>query len=215
MYQLPQGNLFEGYLLYVSPSEPSMNCEKIFLQQAHNICVICGIDLAGLESRPTGICILNEITEFSTVFTDTEILSLVHQSSPEVVAIDAPLSFHGEHYRDGDLELKKMYPILPLTFKGMQMLTQRGINLKSRVPYPVIEVYPHASKKILDIGTFEDLTQYGIESLPSTIHELDAAAAALTGKFFLEGNYRVYGKKDKIIVPRKEEPLSGHRRNPK
>ena len=191
-----------------------MNCEKIFLRQIHTICVICGIDLAGLESRSTGICILNKITEFYTVYTDTEILSLVHQSSPEVVAIDAPLSFHGEHYRDGDLELKKMYPILPLTFKGMQMLTQRGIDLKSRIPYPVIEVYPHASKKILGIETSEDLTQYSIEPLPSTIHELDAAAAALTGKFFLKGKYSIYGKKSRIIVPRKEEPLSGHRQNP-
>lgn len=163
--------------------------------------MICGIDLAGVESRPTGICILNNITEFYTVYKDQEILSLINKTSPDVVAIDAPLSFHGEHFRDCDLELKKDYPILPLTFKGMQILTQRGINLKSQIPFPVIEVYPHASKKILSIDRPEDLSSYNIVTLPSTIHELDAAAAAITGKYFLKEKYRVYGKKDKIIVP--------------
>jgi len=174
------------------------------------VCVICGIDLAGVESRPTGVCILENTAEFHTVYKDQEILSLINETSPDVVAIDAPLSFHGEHFRDCDLELKKDYPILPLTFKGMQMLTQRGINLKSQIPFPVIEVYPHASKKRLGIDCPEDLSSYNIVTLPSTIHELDAAAAALTGHYFLEGEYRVYGKKDKIIVPLRAKFLSDH-----
>lgn len=145
---------------------------------------------------------LHTTAAFYTVYTTTEILALIDDASPFVVAVDAPLSFHGQHFRDCDKELGKHYRILPLTFKGMQALTQRGIHLKSVIQYPVIEVYPHASKKILDITCAEDLYAYGISTLPSTIHELDAAAAALTGKYFLQGNYRAYGKKDKIIVPR-------------
>ncbi len=163
--------------------------------------MICGIDLAGKESHPTGVCILNDTAVFYTVYKDTEIVTLINESTPSVVAIDAPLSFNGEHFRDCDRELRKHYRILPLTFKGMQALTQRGMYLKSMIRYPVIEVYPHASKDILGITCAEDLHAYGIKPLPTTIHELDAAAAALTGKYFLQGKYKAYGKKDKIIVP--------------
>ncbi|KYK34757.1 MAG: hypothetical protein AYK19_02470 [Theionarchaea archaeon DG-70-1] len=163
--------------------------------------VICGIDLAGSEHRPTGVCILNDVIAFHTVYTDAHILSLVNHSSPSVVAIDAPLSFHGEHFRDGDVELRKEVPILPLTFKGMQLLTQRGIKLKSLIPFQVIEVYPHASKKVLTIATPEDLGSYGFSHFPSNIHQLDAAVAALTGKYYLQGKCKAYGEKDKIIVP--------------
>ena len=165
------------------------------------ICVICGIDLAGSASNPTGICILRGDATFYTVFTDEEVLSLINYSAPDVVAIDAPLSFYGTHFRDCDLELKKEYPILPLTFKGMQSLTQRGITLKSKIPCMTIEVYPHASKKILGIDTYQDLKKYNMVTMPSTIHELDAAAAALTGKYFLQGTYKEYGTKDVIITP--------------
>ena len=163
--------------------------------------MICGIDLAGVESRPTGICILNQTSSFYTLYTNEEILSLVNEVTPSITALDAPLSFHGEHFRDGDLELRKEYPILPLTFKGMQKLSQRGIALKSLFSCTVIEVYPHASKKILGITAPEDLEKYGFTTFPSTIHELDAAAAALTAQCYLQGKYRECGKNDIIIVP--------------
>ena len=163
--------------------------------------MLCGIDLAGSEKRPTGVCILNEDPHCCTLYSNEEILSLVNKASPSLVAIDAPLSFHGEHFRDGDRELRKEFPILPLTFKGMQALSERGIALKSLLPFPVIEVYPHASKKVLGITTAEDLFKYGFLNLPSTIHELDAAAAALTAQFYMQGKYKEYGKEDVIIVP--------------
>jgi predicted nuclease with RNAse H fold len=162
--------------------------------------MICGIDLAGSESRPTGVCILNDTAEFHTVHTNSQILSLINQS-PSVVAIDAPLSFYGTHFRDCDLELRNHYPVLPLTFRGMQSLARRGISLTSCIPYPVIEVYPYASKRILGITSYTDLNRYGISARPSSIHELDAAAAALTGKYFLQGKYKAYGTNDQIIVP--------------
>lgn len=178
-----------------------MHPTKIYLSALHMCAVICGIDLAGSDTRPTGMCILNEMTACYTVYTDADILSLVITSSPSVVAVDAPLSYHGEHFRDCDKELRKEVPVLPLTFKGMQALTQRGIKLKSLIPFEVIEVYPHASKKVLNINMPKDLRYYGFLNLPSNIHELDAAVAALTGKYYLQGKYKAYGKKDTIIVP--------------
>ncbi|MGC1120893.1 MAG: hypothetical protein WBA22_07340 [Candidatus Methanofastidiosia archaeon] len=164
--------------------------------------MIAGIDLAGVESRPTGLCILNTRAHFYTVFSDTEIFTILGQNKITLAAIDAPLSFRGEPFRDGDRELRAHFPILPLTFKGMQSLTRRGMTLKNRLTCPVIEVYPHAAKKILGITRAEDLASYRIDEVPSSPHELDAAVAALTGKFYLQGQYTAYGEQDMIIVPR-------------
>ena len=163
--------------------------------------MICGIDLAGSESRPTGLCLLHTHQSFHTLFIDIDILSFLQSFTPSLVAIDAPLSFHGSSFRECDRELRKEYPILPLTFKGMQALTRRGIGLKAHILAPVIEVYPHASKKILGIIGKEDLLSRGFSTLPSTIHELDAGVAALTGQYYLQGLYTAYGTCDRIIVP--------------
>lgn len=163
--------------------------------------LICGIDLAGTESRPTGICLLDTTQRFHTLYTDEDIYALVQSTAPSLVAVDAPLSYTGQPFRDGDAHLRREYPLLPLTFKGMQKLAQRGIQLKSHLSPPLIEVYPHASKHRLGIQTSEDLRIYGFSTLPGSIHELDAAAAALTGQYYLRGKYTMYGICDPIIVP--------------
>lgn len=163
--------------------------------------MIAGIDLAGVESRPTGLCILNTRAHFYTAFLNSEIFTIVSQNDITLAAIDAPLSFRGGPFRDGDKELRTHFPLLPLTFRGMQSLTQRGITVKNYLTCPVIEVYPHAAKKILGITRPEDVLSYGINEVPSNPHELDAAAAALTGRFYLQGQYTAYGEQDTIIVP--------------
>ncbi|MGD2250644.1 MAG: DUF429 domain-containing protein [Candidatus Methanofastidiosia archaeon] len=161
---------------------------------------ICGIDLAGVPSRPTGMCILTDSADFYTVYHTESIIATIHGSTPNLVAIDAPLSFHGEPFRDGDKALRKDYPILPLTFKGMHTLVCRAANLVPSIPYRIIEVYPYAAKQILNITQNTDLPDE-FTTLPANIHELDAAVCALTGKYYLQGTYKKYGEKDPIIVP--------------
>jgi predicted nuclease with RNAse H fold len=163
---------------------------------------ICGVDLAGVPSRPTGMCILADSTHFYTVYDTESIIATIHRSTPDLVAIDAPLSFHGKPFRDGDKALRKDYPILPLTFKGMQALTRRASHLVSCIPYTLIEVYPYAAKQILNITQNTDLPSCEFSTFPANIHELDAAVCALTGKYYLQGTYKKYGEKDPIIVPR-------------
>ena len=54
---------------------------------------IAGLDLAGVESKPTGFCALADMkAETSLVYADSEILSKIRESNPQVIAIDAPLS---------------------------------------------------------------------------------------------------------------------------
>jgi predicted nuclease with RNAse H fold len=52
-----------------------------------------GLDLAGVETKPTGYGLLEKATAKTLRFhKDTEILSAVQEDKPEIGAIDAPLT---------------------------------------------------------------------------------------------------------------------------
>jgi predicted nuclease with RNAse H fold len=52
-----------------------------------------GLDLAGVETKPTGYGLLEKATAKTLLFhKDTEILSAVQEDKPEIGAIDAPLT---------------------------------------------------------------------------------------------------------------------------
>ena len=104
---------------------------------------VVGIDLAGSEKRPTGICILEgSQARVSVVHTDEEIFQAVGEDA-QAVAIDAPLSLpYGRcclkddcrcagqaHFRVCDLELRKMkIKFFPITLGPMRKLTLRGMD---------------------------------------------------------------------------------------
>ena len=170
---------------------------------------VMGIDLAGLEKNITGICVLvlNHELELYSVRGNEEIIKRIEEEEPAVVAIDAPLSFYGKPFRDCDLEMRKYCSILPLTFKGMRQLTERGMKLAKIVKekdVEVIEVYPHATKIALHEkeGDEELLRELVERAQIKNEHEYDAILCAITAKFYYEGKYRAFGKVDKIIVPR-------------
>ncbi|MEA2032233.1 MAG: DUF429 domain-containing protein [Euryarchaeota archaeon] len=169
---------------------------------------VMGIDLAGLEKNITGICVLvpNHEPILYSVRRNEEIIQKIEEEEPAVVAIDAPLSFYGKPFRDCDLEMRKYCSILPLTFKGMKQLTERGIKLAKIAKEKnigVIEVYPHATKIALhEKEGGEELLKELVERAPvKNEHEHDAILCAITAKFYYEGRYRAFGKEDKIIVP--------------
>ena len=79
---------------------------------------VLGLDLAGVETRPTGLCVLMDMkAKTSLVYLDEEIVKRVEESKPKVVAIDAPLSLPAGresidqktsiHLRECDKELLK------------------------------------------------------------------------------------------------------------
>lgn len=194
---------------------------------------IVGLDLAGVESRPTGLCILRDMTaETSLVYSDEEIVEKIEQADLEIVAIDAPLSlpegrkFIEErtdiHLRECDRELlKRGIKFFPVTVGPMRKLTSRGIRLRKTLEdkrFRVIEVYPGGAQDILKIPR----KQKGIERLRKGLeglkirgltdrmseHELDAVTCACVGKLFLEGKAVVYGTPDQaIIMPKNEETM--------
>ncbi len=186
-----------------------------------------GLDLAGVESRPTGFCIFDgKKIETSLVYTNKEIISKIDKSNPKVIAIDAPLSLpQGRksieertdvHLRQCDKELlRRRIKFFPITLGPMRKLTERGIKLKKVLEskgYKVIEVYPGGAQDVLHIPRKQKgldklrigLKKLGIKGLTKdmTDHELDAVTCAYVGKLFLEGKSETLGDKNGIVMPK-------------
>ncbi|MCL4429475.1 MAG: DUF429 domain-containing protein, partial [Chloroflexi bacterium] len=144
---------------------------------------VVGLDLAGVETRPTGFCTLTEMNaQTCLVYTDKEILEKTISSNPQIVAIDAPLSLPPGrksidertdiHLRESDRELIKMgIKLFPITLGPMRKLTARGIRLKSILEAQklvVVEVYPGGAQDVLGIPR----KQRGLEALLSGLEKL-------------------------------------------
>ncbi len=192
---------------------------------------IIGLDLAGVEARPTGYCkLLGRKVETALIYTDSEILSRIREIKPKIVAIDAPLSLppgrkslnerNGNHLRECDRELlKKRIKFFPVTLGPMRKLTERGICLKQILEgekFLVVEAYPGGAQDVLGIERKQrgleklkaGLENLGLKGLSSQMsdHELDAVTCAYVGELFLEGEAVIYGcLNDGIVMPKGEK----------
>jgi uncharacterized protein len=187
--------------------------------------VIVGLDLAGVETRPTGFCILRGLqVETCDLFTDKELIENTLSAQPEVITIDAPLSLPpgrksleertGNHLRQSDRILLDMgIKIFPVTLGPMRKLTARGIKLRETFQdkgFKVLEAYPGGAQDVLGISRKQqgvERLQKGLEALGlrgfrdgSSDHELDAVTIAYVGKLFLEGQSVIYGDPNLGIV---------------
>lgn len=161
-----------------------------------------GVDLAGLETNETGFCVLDfngeEKVVVKRLLTDREILHEIERVNEEkkidIIAIDAPFGFPKNGlYRSGEVKLlnRGFKPLSPM-FPGMKPLTRRGkllSNILRKEGFVVIEVFSHASEKILGLK----------KSKRANEDEYDALICALTGKAYLKGNYEDL---DGIIIPK-------------
>jgi predicted nuclease with RNAse H fold len=193
---------------------------------------IIGLDLAGVENRHTGLCILKNMTaKTCLIYKDEEVLKTVEESSPRVVAIDAPLSLPtgrksieqrtNVHLRECDKELLRRHiKFFPITIGPMRKLTSRGINLRRSLENKhirVIEVYPGGAQDVLGISRKQQglkrlrtgLEKLGVRGLNNKMsdHELDAVTCAVVGKLFLEGKSVTYGTPDQGIIMPKDERM--------
>ena len=188
-----------------------------------------GIDLAGSERKPTGICVLEgRNARVWVVHTDGEIVEAVGQDT-QVVAIDAPLSLpRGRcclrddcpcagraHFRVCDLELRRMkIKFFPITLGPMRQLTLRGLSLKGKLEEKglrVFETYPGGAQDIWGIprhkdpqGLKEGLKRFKLQgnwSRPGvTEDELDALTCALVAGEHLRRNTVTIGDPEEGLM---------------
>ena len=94
------------------------------------------------------------------------------------------------------------------------MLTERGTALKAKIEamgYRAVECYPGAAQDLWGMprqrkdraGLLAGLTELGVKGLPETLtgDELDAATAALVGRWFLQGKGKLIGGDSGIVIP--------------
>jgi len=191
---------------------------------------IIGIDLAGVDTRPTGFAILKkDKVKTKILFNDEEIMGeifgyfegIIDKNTRNVISIDAPLSqpLKGKS-RVSEKALRRLgIRVFPCMFAGMQKLTERGIRIADKLRnryFEVIESYPGSAQDILKIprkgknkvALYEGLEGYGIKGMKDkrviTDHELDAITSAIVGKLYLEGKTVALGtyKEGFMIVPK-------------
>jgi len=109
--------------------------------------LIIGIDLAGVETRPSGFFVLDTESmraETFLVYTDNEIIQETGKVNPNVIAVDAPPSLpkgrkplekkSDIHLRQCDRELLRLgTKFFQLTLGPMRKLTKRGIEIKKKL----------------------------------------------------------------------------------
>ncbi len=190
---------------------------------------LVGIDLAGSEKRPTGMCVLegNQAT-VSVVHTDDEILEAMGVGV-QAVAIDAPLYLPKwrcclrdecpcagkAHFRICDLELRRMkIKFFPITLGPMRRLTLRGMALKAKLEemgLRVFETYPGAAQDLWGIprqkdpqGLKEGLMRFKLQGnwkRPGTTRdELDALTCAIVARDDLAGNTIAIGDPEEGLM---------------
>ena len=177
---------------------------------------VAGIDLAGNPKNNTGFCIMTISGDQKTVSTiilhsDTEIIEKLAEEKPDLIAIDAPLTYTGTNRRC-DEELRE-YGALPVTLRGMEVLAQRGTNLAPKLENKYIEVFSTGSGKILGFyDKKESLMQKRLLSEGITgdtekrmliKDEIDAIFAAMTAYLHLKGSTEKIGDvNEKIVIPK-------------
>ena len=182
---------------------------------------VVGVDLAGLPTRITGLCYLDSrlICELAKAKEDYEIFSFIFEKSPEVIAIDAPLSLpRNGMFRVCEREVMKLgvRPLSPL-LRSMRTLTERAMRLRRILEerrYRVIEVFPTGARKLLNLPSKkmgrralrEALAAHGLKNIPEDVdqHLLDAVICALIGLYYLRGEYLEVGDPEEgvIILPK-------------
>jgi uncharacterized protein len=175
-----------------------------------------GIDLAGSPKNDTGFCILevtgeDKVLAVTLLHSDSEILEKIQKATPDLIAIDAPLTYAGIN-RECDSILSS-YGALPVTLRGMEVLARRGTALaaelrKSGCKY--IEVYAKASGKILGLYHEEESSvqrmllaiglQGDLERRILSRDEIDAIFAALTAYLYTTGSTEDVGDERGIVA---------------
>lgn len=181
---------------------------------------IIGIDLAGNPKNNTGFCFLEVNDDEEKAVTteishsNTEIIEKVEKIKPEIVAVDAPLTFSGTNRKCDDL--LKNYGTLPVTLRGMEILAVRGTELAKELKkrdFSIIEIFATASAKILGLyakseremqkNLLNSRIKGDVEKRFLSKDELDAIFAAITGYLHIKGSTEIVGDDaGKIVIPK-------------
>ena len=157
-----------------------------------------GIDLAASVHNNTGVAAIQDgkVIEAKIIQTEKEILDFVQKHKPNLIAVDAPLSFPQEGaYRQAEKLLRilgmQTFPLKGM--KAMELLVKRAMRLAKTLHesgFTIIETFPSPLRNHFKITT-------------KNPHIRDAIICANVAALHLKGKTLAYGdkKEGQIIMP--------------
>jgi predicted nuclease with RNAse H fold len=197
---------------------------------------IClGIDLAGVEHRETGIALLRNgrLVVLARAGTDAEILGYARLAGLRAcIAVNAPLTLprgrccldddcrcrHDPGTRSRQVERDLLHLGVPtLATALLKVLARRGIRLAGSLRaagWEPMEVYPHATLRLLGLPTAGKRTEIGRRRIHQALrplipgldhpnaseHQLDAVVCAYTALLWHTGRTRLVGAEDEGVM---------------
>jgi len=169
---------------------------------------LIGIDLAARTTNVSSIATYEDgrIRTYS-VYSDENILEIIKNFKPDVLAIDAPLVVVEKPFRSAEREMQQFgYKLMPLNTPDMQDLAKRASSIGYAIENltKVIECHPNSTKKALNVNNVKELKNVKFLNIIKNEHESDAIFAVVTALFFKEDNYNSFGDDEEgyIIVPK-------------
>lgn len=197
-----------------------------------------GVDLAGVERRETGIALLRDgrLELLTSAATDDDILRFAALAGPGAsVAVNAPLTLPrgrccldddcrcrhdpGTRSRQAERDLLRL-GVPTLATALLKVLARRGIRLAAALQgagWKPLEVYPHATLRLLDLPARGKRTQLGrlrihnalqalvpgLDHPTASEHQLDAVVCAYTAQLWRDGRTRTVGSPDEglMVIP--------------
>lgn len=168
----------------------------------------CGIILTGDTEEDCSVAFIDEgVTETFSCSTNDEIVELIEEKKPEVVALNAPPEREeGKEFRGGDRDLiDEGHAILPQGMRDNAVL-ERADHLArmieaSGVGTVIIETNARVSSDILGLEGDEDLEGLGVDTACiETVWEYDAVVLAVVARLYSNNRCVDHG----IVVPEKK-----------
>ena len=178
---------------------------------------VLGLDLSSRECKESGYALLSlnlEIIDLGKFHYNSEILNFITTQHPDLVSIDAPLSFGDKGFRKCEkLMLKSGFRVYPTSIKWMSNLTKRGIYIANkirRLGIRVIETHPTSSLRAAGFkGNYKSNNEviqfiskrWNLKVKTGTSrHIVDAVIAAISGIYYLRNKALIFKADDGEIV---------------
>lgn len=168
----------------------------------------CGLVMQKSKDIECGVAFLSDKVECFSEKDDKNILKLIKERDPDVVAFNTPLKAKktDKEFREGEEDLiEEGFSFLPREMHDRNKLERTEFmknTLKREVPQAeIIECRPMITAEVLGIEGDDELEDLGLET--EDIHsttEFEALLAAITAKYYANEMYRDKG----FVLPKEE-----------
>lgn len=166
--------------------------------------MIAGLILADSPEKDCAIAFLGDEVSTFTVKTNEEIVELVEERKPDVLAVNAGDEESLEEFTKHEKELREEgFAFTPTShqktlMKRLEALKQHMLQEMGAEQPEFIRFDPHITSEILAVHSDRALEALGVDTSEiGSSKEFDALVGAITARFYQQNQYRDLG----IVIP--------------